>query len=294
MSAVLGDEIFNIRKILQVRDGDRGIRQSDAVFIHIKTLPELYAKLSESVCLKNANAVGVSVRPRNVDGSYMPVFVAGKSFAEVIANTLGAELYTFSHQDGHIMAGIYSCGEQSLLDEEFLSVHLSGGTTEILKCRYDGYRFSQELVGATSDISAGQFIDRIGVSMGLQFPCGAKLDELAKTTDKAVLLPVSVKDTYMSFSGVETKVQNMIGKEENSSLARGVFQCVAKALTKSVNNAIAKTGVRKVLFVGGVASNSIIRDYLYNSLKAEVYFASAQFSTDNAVGIALLAKMKAL
>lgn len=282
--------MHSIRRILEVKDGARGIRQSDAVFIHLKTLPILYGQLSEKADLKKVKAVGVSTRPRNVQGSYMPVFVAGESFASVIADTLKVPCCKFSHQDGHIMAGIYSCGEKSLINDKFLSVHLSGGTTEILKCEYNGCTFSQEIAGASSDISAGQFIDRAGVGMGIKFPCGAELEKLAAKTDRAVPLPVSVKDTYMSFSGVETKVGSMIGSADTSELARGVLMCVAKSLTKAVNNAAENTGVGKVLFVGGVASDVIICEYLKKHLNVDVYFASRELSSDNAVGIGLLAQ----
>ncbi len=263
------------------------------MFIHLKTLPVLYAKLSEQIDMTKVTAVGVSTRPRNVDGSYMPVFVCGTSFANVIADTLGVPCYEFSHQDGHIMAGIHSCGQYALLDEPFLSVHLSGGTTEILKCEYNNFGFEQEIVGATNDISAGQFIDRIGVSMGLKFPCGAALEKMAEQSDNRYILPTSVKDTYMSFSGVETKVQGLIGKENHNDLALGVFACVAKSLVKALNNAVKNTGIKKILVVGGVASNSIIHKYLKENVKAKVYFASREFSTDNAVGIGILTSLKA-
>lgn len=261
------------------------------MFIHLKTLPKLYAQLAKETELKNVKAVGVSTRPRNIEGSYMPVFVAGESFASVIADTLNVPCLKFSHQDGHIMAGIHSCGEKEMINDVFLSVHLSGGTTEILKCKYNGYAFSQEIVGASSDISAGQFIDRVGVSMGMKFPCGAELETLANKTDTAALLPISVKGTYMSFSGVETKARGMLENEDIRAVARGVLMCVAKTLAKAVNNAIEHTKTGKVLFVGGVASDAIICEYLKKNLNADVYFASRELSADNAVGIGLLTQM---
>lgn len=291
VSVIDGDNIYNERKILDVKAGECGIRQSDAVFIHLKTLPDLYKRISQYADMKKISAVGVSIRPRNLPDSYMPVFTVGTSFAKVIADTLNVPLYEYSHQDGHIMSGIHSCGCKDFLNEPFLSIHLSGGTTEILKCRYNGFSFEQEIIGGTSDISAGQFIDRSGVAMGLKFPCGVMLEKMALSADQKYTLPSSVKNTMMSFSGVETKVQGLVNNIDNARLALGIFSCISKSLTKAINNAAAAVNINKVLVVGGVASNSIIHTYLLENVKAKVYFASKELSTDNAVGIGLLTKM---
>ena len=281
----------NIRQLLYVKEGERGIRQSDGVFQHMKLIPELFERLSAQIDMNDVKAVGVSTRPRTVEGSYMPVFLAGEGYARVVSNTLGVPLYEFSHQDGHVMAGIYSCGCFELLEKDFLSVHLSGGTTEILKSLYEGRNFVHEIIGGTKDISAGQFIDRVGVKMGMQFPAGKALEQLALSADRAEKLPVSVDGTYMSFSGVETKASRMADECEKASLALGVLETVRDTLIKSINNAIKETNTHNILVVGGVASNGIIRKGLTEQLDGEVHFAKAEYSTDNAVGIAYLAHM---
>lgn len=281
----------NIRQLLYVKEGERGIRQSDGVFQHMKLIPELFERLSAQIDMNDVKAVGVSTRPRTVEGSYMPVFLAGEGYARVVSNTLGVPLYEFSHQDGHVMAGIYSCGCFELLEKDFLSVHLSGGTTEILKSRYEGRNFVHEIIGGTKDISAGQFIDRVGVKMGMQFPAGKALEQLALSADRAEKLPVSVDGTYMSFSGVETKASRMADECEKAPLALGVLKTVRDTLIKSINNAIKETNTHNILVVGGVASNGIIRKGLTEQLDGEVHFAKAEYSTDNAVGIAYLAHM---
>ncbi|MGN0162084.1 MAG: hypothetical protein ACI4EA_00695 [Candidatus Ornithomonoglobus sp.] len=277
------------RKILDVKEGSRGIRQSDGVFIHNRELPQM---LEER--LQNLNgridAVGVSTRPRSVEGSYMPVFTVGHGYARAAAAAMRARLYEFSHQDGHIMAGIYSCGAYDLLKESFISVHLSGGTTEILLSEYDGYNFKNEIIGGTLDISAGQLIDRIGVAMGLKFPCGRELEALALRTDKCGRLPFSVKGAYMNLSGVETKLMRSVNGAEPET-ARTVLCYIGDVLVKTIGNAVSDTGINKVLIAGGVASNSIIRQGITERLNAEVYFASKELSTDNAVGVAILAAM---
>ena len=282
----------NLRQLLPVKQGERGIRQSEGLFMHTKNIGGIFEKLE--IGFQNVKAVGVSVRPRNVEGSYMPVFLAGEAFARGIAHSLGVPLYEFSHQDGHIMAGIFSGGFYELLEDEFLSVHLSGGTTEILKTRFTGKGFANEIVGGTKDISAGQYIDRVGVYLGMAFPCGKELEQLVMGTINkrgTLKLPISEKDGYVCFSGVETKVKGLIETEEPSIIASAVIENVSKTLVKAINSAIQKTGLNRVLIVGGVASNSIIREQFTKNINGRVMFGSSELSSDNAVGTAALAKI---
>ena len=282
-----GDTHKMIRKILDVKEGMRGIRQSDGVFIHNHELPQMIADITEGIKI---DAVGVSTKPRNVEGSYMPVFTVGSGYAKAISAVLGVKCYEFSHQDGHIMAGVYSSSAYELLDRSFLSVHISGGTTEILNTQFNGLRFDNEIIGGTLDISAGQLIDRIGVKMGLKFPCGKELEQLALTTEKTIKLPSSVRNSYVNLSGIETKLLNLIDSRD-CVIARTVFNYIAEVLKKIIINAQETTGVKKILIAGGVASNSIIRKELENNFSDDIFFASIELSRDNAVGIAALAYM---
>lgn len=282
-----GKDDINIRQLLSVRHGERGIRQSEGVFQHTKLMPKLFHKLSQAADLSSVTAVGISTRPRNIEGSYMPVFLVGEGYGRVVSDTLGVKLYEFSHQDGHVMAGIYSCGAFHLLNEKFISVHLSGGTTEILTSQYDGFNFIHRIAGGTKDISAGQLIDRVGVKMGLPFPAGKHIEQLALSAKTGVKLPVSVDGAYINFSGSETKSFQLNCAE--NELALGVLENVRDTLIKAVNHVIKDTGIHSVLFAGGVASNSIIRRGLTEKLDGDVYFSSKEYSTDNAVGIAYLA-----
>lgn len=280
-----GSEYRLLRKILDVKQGSRGVRQSEGVFIHNRELPSMLEALLGG---DKPQCVGVSTRPRSVEGSYMPVFTVGSGYARAAAAALGAPLHCFSHQDGHIMAGVYSCGRGELLDEPFISVHISGGTTEILKSEYDGYNFRNEIIGGTLDISAGQLIDRAGVAMGLKFPCGPELERLALTAGLSEKLPVSVKGAYMNLSGAETKLLRSISGVD-ASKALSVLEYVRDVLVKTINSAVSSEGLSRVLIAGGVASNSIIRKGLIENIDADVYFASKELSGDNSVGIAVLA-----
>lgn len=279
------------RKILDVKEGMRGIRQSEGVFIHNRELPYMIEeRLSESG--RDIEAVGASTRPRNIEGSYMPVFTVGHGYARTAAAALGARLFEFSHQDGHIMAGIYSAGAWELINAPFISVHISGGTTEILRSQYNGQGFTNQIIGGTLDISVGQLIDRTGVAMGMKFPCGKELEELAAKTDEHIRLPISLKGAYMNLSGAETRILGEISGMD-AKTARTVLIYIRDVLTKAINHAVSETGLKTVLIVGGVAANVIIREGLEHELKADAYFATAELSGDNAVGIAVLAALAA-
>ncbi|MBQ8636959.1 MAG: hypothetical protein IJ423_03075 [Clostridia bacterium] len=287
--AVCGDVDRLVRKILPVPEGQRGIRQSDGVFMHIKQAPMLYSKLLEFVDVKQVKAVGVSTKPRSVEGSYMPVFLAGEAFARVVSDTLSVPLYEFSHQDGHIMAGVFSANRSDLLNNEFFSVHLSGGTFEILKSRYNGYNFDTEIVGGTKDISAGQLIDRIGVACGMKFPCGIEVSKFAAAAEgKLPLLSVSENNGYINFSGAETQAMKLVGTAPTENICRAVIECIGKSIIKALNS----VGAKSALMVGGVASSDILRTYLSYNCDIDFIFASNEMSTDNAWGIAKLAEMR--
>lgn len=275
------------RKILDVKEGMRGIRQSEGVFIHNKELPNMIDNVLDDRAI---TAVGASTTPRNIAGSYMPVFTVGQGYGKVTAKALDVPFYEFSHQDGHIMAGIHSADAYGLLQEPFISVHLSGGTTEILRTEYDGLRFRNEIVGGTLDISAGQLIDRVGVKMGLKFPCGKEMDEIAQNGSVNLKLPFSVKGTYFNLSGVETKLMQMIDGAD-VDVMKSVFVYVSTVLCRSISAALEDTGLSKILMVGGVASNSIIREGLTSEFGSDVFFATRELSSDNAVGTAVLAYM---
>ena len=288
IAAYENGNVINIRKILEVSEGKRGLRQSDALFMHIKALPKLYGSLE--IDFNKVAAVGVSDKPRREEGSYMPVFLAGEGFAACCAKTLGVPLYKFSHQEGHIMAALENSGYNDFDKERFISLHLSGGTTEILLTEFTGQAFNTEIIGGTKDISAGQLVDRIGVLMGMKFPAGREMERLAASAADMVKLPVSVDGAYMNFSGTETKAASMIGKYENAAIVKGIFDAVSRTLSKTINCALKKTGCKSVLAAGGVMANAYIRHFLENNINGNVYFAKTELSSDNAVGTAILAK----
>ena len=215
LAAYDGETMTSLKQLLKVPLGKIGLRQSECVFSHMQTLGDMFEKMQNMGRLHNIEAIGVSDCPRRVPGSYMPVFMAGVQTARSLSSVLRVPLYTFSHQEGHIMAALFSSEDDFWkTGESFLFLHLSGGTTEFLKCCFiKGGGFFSEILGGTSDISAGQLIDRVGVKMGLPFPSGRYIEELSKNATDPYELPVNVSENYLSFSGCEAEVFRIIERE---------------------------------------------------------------------------------
>lgn len=280
----------NCSRLLDVKPGELGLRQSDALFAHIKRLPELADRLFSNIEPKQIRAIGVSTRPRAVEGSYMPCFLAGHSQAQVLAQALQVPLYEFSHQQGHIAAALWSAGRMDLLHKPHLAWHLSGGTTELLYIHTRDDEIIAEKIGGTSDISAGQLIDRTGKLLGCQFPAGKQIDRMAGESDVTDFFGVRLQGLMFSMSGVENQMQRYFDQHEDpNATARFVLQTVIRTIIKTTKAARKEYPGLPVVFSGGVASNSLLRTSC-NGLDA--VFAAPEYSTDNAMGIALLAWLR--
>ena len=282
-----GEDGCNAGRLLTVRPGELGLRQSDALFQHVKALPQRFQELREAGWLENLSAVGVSDRPRAVEGSYMPCFLAGDSLGHALALTLNVPCYRVSHQQGHVAAAAWSAGHLELMDRPMLAWHLSGGTTELLYVEPEGVNVSAHRIGGTSDISAGQLIDRTGVLLGLDFPAGKAVDALAEgQTDRK--FSVKLNDLTFSLSGMENKMRAMAEQgEEPGRICGFVLETVADIVRRTTLAALARYPGLPVLCSGGVASNRRLRAVLTEACGA--VFAQPRYSTDNAMGVAILA-----
>jgi len=288
VAAFDGTEILQYKTMLTVKPGERGLRQSDAVFQHTVNIRTLVKNLPQ----RDIDAVGVSTRPRNVEGSYMPCFLVGESVATAFAQASGAPLHTTSHQVGHILAALWSAGRTDLIEHPFYAYHLSGGTTELLLVVPDDEEIIKATVVAESlDLKAGQAIDRAGVMLGMTFPCGKALDELSQKSNRTFKIRPSMKDGCCSLSGVENKAKQMLERgEAPADIAAFVIESVCAGVTAMLDAAFEKHGRLPVIFSGGVSSNSALRRH-YNN-QPEVYFAAPAFSLDNAAGCAVYAYLK--
>ena len=282
----------NCSRLLDVKPGELGLRQSDALFAHNKRLPELVDALCASVNIGNVTAIGVSTRPRAVEGSYMPCFTVGLNTAKCLSAALDIPLCEFSHQAGHVAAAVYSSGHTELFEREFIAFHVSGGTTEALLVRPDEEKLLRiDIVGRTLDLNAGQAVDRVGVAMGLSVPAGAELEKAALESRKTFKPKPCVKGTDCCLSGIENKCLDMIKSGENKcDVALFCLDSVAAALEKMTENILKKYGRLPLVFAGGVMSNSIIRRRFTEEFGA--YFAEPAFSADNAAGTAYLTYLR--
>lgn len=286
-----GEVIANLKLPLPVADGQRGLRQSDAVFAHVRNLPLICGELKGIIGDFTPVAVGVSATPRDAEGSYMPCFLAGRAAAYAFAAASGTDVYEFSHQSGHVMAAAYSSGRaEELLGRQFIAFHVSGGTTEALLVKPEGSSFKIELVGQTDDINAGQAIDRVGVAMGLKFPCGPALEALALSyREKIHRHAITVRNGNCSLSGVENIALRLYGETgDKAAVAAFTFDFICRTLISMTESAIEKYGDMPVLYAGGVMSNGIMREAIARRFDAS--FAEPKLSADNAAGIALLCR----
>lgn len=280
-----GETGCNAGRLLEVPAGGLGLRQSDALFQHVKRLPEQFAELQRSGWLNGLSAVAASTRPRAVEGSYMPCFLAGESQGRVLADALGVPFCAVSHQQGHLAAAAWSAGRMELLDRPMLAWHLSGGTTELLYVEPEGKNVRAERIGGTSDISAGQLIDRTGVLLGLPFPAGRALDALAAESEPVPAFPVKLNGLAFSLSGMENKVRAMAEQGRvPAEIARFALETVVSVVRRATDAARRQYPGIPVLFSGGVSSNRLLRTEMSDAL-----FAEPRYSTDNAMGAAILA-----
>ena len=284
--------VFERRTVLSVALGERGLRQSDAVFQHVRNLPPLIDELFFSIDRAKIRAVAVSAKPTDAAESYMPAFLSGKLAASAIANALDVPLLQTTHQAGHVRAAMLG-NELDLTDSSFLAMHLSGGTTDLLEVSIAGGLLGEiERIGGSEDLHAGQFVDRVGVKIGLPFPSGVALEQLANTAvDRSLRLPSSVRGLYCSFSGMESQAMRLLeAGAEHRAVAYAVYDAMARTFSKILNTAQECTGRSTILLSGGVSGSLLLRSLLETRLNKTLLYAKPGLSSDNAVGTALLAR----
>lgn len=283
------DKVIHRKRLLPVKNGELGLRQSDAVFHHTVQLPQLMEELFDGFD-GEIEAIGVSDAPVRAKGSYMPCFLTGVCAAQSIAAATGKPLYRFSHQQGHIMAALYSADRRELYGTDFFAFHVSGGTTQALLVSGE---LDTRLIASSLDLKAGQAVDRVGVMLGYPFPAGKYVDELAQKSEKRYKINIKLKEGNCCLSGVENKCKAMLENgEKPEDICRYCLDYIMTALYKIAAYAKENYGELPMIFSGGVMSNSIIRAEFEEKLGAG--FAEPEFSADNAAGIALLAAKRSL
>ena len=285
-------EIIQRKKLLPVKEGELGLRQSDAVFAHVKQLGEIVETLVDGNRYE-IEAIGVSTRPRDIDGSYMPCFLVGDMVTKTISSVLNVKRYEFSHQQGHIAAALFSAKRLDLMNEKFIAFHLSGGTTEALLVTPDENRIIKcEKIAGSADLKAGQAVDRVGVMLGLPFPAGKYLEELALSSTAKFKIKPTMKGSECCLSGIENKCRKMLDSgESREDIALFCLKSIEAALCGMTDALISEYGNLPLIYAGGVMSNKIIRKTIEE--KYGGIFALPEFSSDNAAGISVLASIAA-
>ena len=282
--------VISKRKLLPVKDGECGLRQSDAVFHHVQQLPalfeEAFGEFSDRI-----KAIGVSYAPRTEKGSYMPCFTVGLTAASILSSVLKVPVYRFSHQQGHIAAALYSVDRLELLHQKHIAFHVSGGTTEALLVNGEDGFVTTQIVAKTLDLNAGQLIDRVGVMLGMHFPCGKELEQLALQCDEKIKTRPTLKELDCCLSGGQNIAEKYLKEGKSPAyIARFTMEFISSAIVGMSQRIREKYGDLEFVYAGGVMSDSIIRDEL-QSLH-DCVFALPEFSSDNAAGTAVLASVK--
>lgn len=282
--------VFDMRKILQVPHGQKGLRQQDAVFQHLKNLPDIFGKIC--IDLNKVDTVSVSSRPRNVENSYMPVFTVGQNFGRVIAKTLNCNYAEYSHQENHIGASLIE--HYKIIHNNILAIHISGGTSEFLSVCKSSTGYKANIIGGSKDITFGQLIDRIGNAMHFPFPCGMYMEKyiVDNTNIENIKSPRISADEYINLSGMENYYLNLYNsnKYEKQTIINSLFRYIAECIICIIKNLKNTNEFSTIIVTGGVASNSTIRKMILEQLENQfkIIFPSIRNSSDNAIGIALM------
>ncbi len=276
--------VWQNRFLLHPPAQQKGLRQSDVVFLHTKN----FETLLDGMPKVDIDAVVASSRPRPVEGSYMPCFLVGKNYGAALAKVLSCPFKTFSHQENHIMAALYSGKHMQLLQNEFLALHISGGTSDVLSVSAEQNGLKIDTVGGSNDLHAGQLIDRIGVMLGMQFPCGKEIEKRAGKCNEEIRIRPAVRENIMHFSGFENKAKQLIEqKSDPAFVAKFALECVLQTLSAEISGLRQSRGEIPILLAGGVMSNRYIHQKLSERFD-ELYFSDPFFSSDHALGNAVL------
>ena len=239
--------------------------------------------------IKQAN-----IKLDDIDGiacTYGPGLVGallvGVAYAKALSYASGKPLIATNHIEGHIAANYITYKD---LKPPFLTLLISGGNTQLVLVK-DYTEF--EILGKTRDDAVGEAFDKVARVIGLGYPGGPKMDNLAKQGEPNIELPkVHVDGLDFSFSGLKTAVINLHHKMPDinkANLAASFEKNIAEILIEHTKKAIKETGITKIALAGGVSANSYIRQEfskLQSENNIEVYYPELKLCTDNAAMIA--------
>lgn len=283
--------LLNEKQFLPVKQGECGLRQQDAVFSHIKNLIDMLELVHNKFDLSRVQAVGVSVKPTNEEGSYMPCFLVGKLLSQMVKAVKDIPVIQTTHQDGHLNSALFSLNNESLYSQKIIVFHVSGGTTDMILVDNGNI---VETVGSSNDLFAGQAVDRLGVKLGFPFPAGVYVSQLAQQCSETIKPKVSVKGLSCNLSGLQNQCEKLIADgRDNSYVCKYCLSFIARTLIKMAENARKEFGNLPIVFVGGVMSSGTIKEIVQENMD-NTYFVQPVFSSDNAIGTAAVAARKVI
>lgn len=290
-----GNILYNLKKNLEVPEGQKGLRQETAVFMHLNNLPDLINSIN--IDFSEIGIISVSAFPRSVENSYMPVFVVGKNFAKTLSKSIGAKYIEYSHQENHISAALIDTYKiYNYCKNNILAIHISGGTSEFLISNKISHGFNANIVGGSMDITFGQLIDRIGVYYNFKFPCGQSMQEFLENSNYnldniKMIMPKVSGNEFINLSGVENYYKKLIDekKHDEETIIYSLFNYVGKCIVNIINNISDNYKFERIIISGGVSANKYIRSYISNACSTyDIIFPKNELSADNSVGNAML------
>ena len=223
------------------------------------------------------------------------------SFAKSLSMSLEIPLIEVNHMQAHLLCHFIEDNCDKKTNFPFIGVNISGGHTQIILCK--DY-FNMDLIGETLDDSIGEAFDKCGKIMGLEYPAGPLIDKnsLMGDPNKFKFTVPKVEGLDFSFSGLKTnfkrcvekgiKAKESFLKEELNNLCSSIQPTIVKILSIKIEAAVNKTGIKNIVFGGGVSANSGIRNYFNKNKNLNVFFPKREYTTDNAAMIAMVGYLK--
>ena len=236
----------------------------------------------------------------------MGSLLVGASFAKSMAMMLNIPLIAVNHMHAHILAHFIDEEEFEKPEFPFLALTISGGHTQIVKVNDF---FDMEIIGETTDDAVGEAFDKTAKILGLPYPGGPLIDQLAKDGNpkRFLFTKPKVKGLNFSFSGLKTQILYFIQKnvaenpnfiEENKNdICASVQQIIIDILMEKLKMAVEETGIKQIVIGGGVSANSGIRETLKNAEKKygwKTFVPKFEYTTDNAAMIGIVGYQKFL
>lgn len=282
-----GREVLSnvINSQIKIHEEYGGVVPEIASRCHVEVINQItkQALKEAKLNLEQIDAIAVTQGPGLVGA-----LLVGVSYAKALSFATGKPLIAVNHIAGHIAANFLTHPD---LEPPFLCLIISGGHSHLVNVKsYQNY----EILGKTRDDAVGEVFDKVARVVGLGYPGGPKIDNLAKQGVPNIVLPLTHLDNLdFSFSGIKTAVINLHHKNpdlNHADLCASFENAVTQMLLKNVEKAIRQYSAKKIVLAGGVSRNSYIRkefDDLAKRQDVKVYYPEPILCTDNAAMIAV-------